>query len=344
MSSSRRQFLVSSAILLSAGSLSSVSNIASAQPLRFLLEKQHSPKLDANQRFRLTRATLDVLDTHYSGMTLQFWAKPYEQIDFEKRITNIVYWIDQAIQTHQGLHAVDPVWVISQIMAESLFCEFAISNSLAAGICQFMPNTAAKSYDMLIAGGSPKHFRAPYVKTDLADSFGEYQRLIKERTQYKKGSRQYQSFNLNKALEWLAEGKFGMEQALQQIERNKKIAQYNEKIKQARQNYVTFIEANIDALGKRDIFNETEFFVNFDERFTYKKPILAMVHMLANALRVRGGNILSAAAAYNAGLSRTWTNEALYTQYGKLPNFAETSTYLSRIVANYEEIANRYYV
>ncbi|MBV1919399.1 MAG: hypothetical protein KUG73_01855, partial [Pseudomonadales bacterium] len=84
------------------------------------------------------------------------------------------------------------------------------------------------------------------------------------------------------------------------------------------------------------------FFVAFDERFTYKKPIFAMVHMLANALRVRNGNMLAAAAAYNAGLSRTWTDEVLYTQYGQLPNYSETNRYLSRIIANYEEISRRF--
>ena len=68
-----------------------------------------------------------------------------------------------------------------------------------------------------------------------------------------------------------------------------------------------------------------------------------MVHMLANALRVRNGNVLAASAAYNAGLRRTWTNETIYNQYGFIPNIEETSIYVSRIVANYEEISRRFY-
>ncbi|MCG8312746.1 MAG: transglycosylase SLT domain-containing protein [Pseudomonadales bacterium] len=316
---------------------------AFAQPLDFLLEKGSSAKMTKDDRFRLTKAVISVLETHYQGMTLQFWEQPFEKIDFEKRLSNIIYWIDLAIQQHKQLHPVDPVWVVSQIMAESLFCELAISRSLAAGICQFMPATATKSYQMLIAGADTRHGKPPYLKTEHADALSEYNQLIRERNQYRQQTRGNVTFDLKQALNWLAEGKFGMEEALKQIERNDKIAEFNKQINQAKDNYVDYIETNITELGKRDIFNHTDFFVNFDERFTYKKPIQAMVHMLANALRVRNGNILAAAAAYNAGLSRTWTNEALYTSYGTLPNYAETSQYLSRIVANYEEIANYYY-
>lgn len=333
----RRHFL--QALLI--GSVSA--NTALAQPLRFLLEKQDHTPLAANDRFRLTHAVLDTLQAHYGSMTLQFWEQPFEAIDFEKRITNIVYWVDQAIREHATLHPLDPAWVMSQIMAESLFCEFAISSSLAAGICQFMPSTATRDYSMVIAGSVPAHHRPPYVKPELAGALDKYNALIRERSTYRKESKDQVNFDLDTALAWLAEGKFGMKEAQEQINRNQQIDAINTEIRKARADYLAFIEANITQLGKRDIFANTDFFVGFDERLTYRKPISAMVHMLANALRVRNGNILSAAAAYNAGLSRTWTNEALYTRYGTLPNFAETSTYLSRIVANYEEIANRFY-
>ena len=333
----QRRWFIKAALIAPA-----IATPAYGQPLQFLLEHQQSP-LSNHKRFKLTQAVLDVLDTHYSGMSLQFWDMPFEKIDFEKRITNIVYWIDIAIQKHKNLHDLDPVWVLSQIMAESLFCEFALSRSLAAGICQFMPSTARKSYNMIIAGSVEAHHKSPYLKPHLANSLNEYRQLVSDRNKYRKATQQDATFNLNTALEWLAEGKSGMQEATRQIQRNHQIESFSQKIRTTKDNYIDYLETNITELGKRDIFLETDFFVKFDERFTYRKPIDAMVHMLANALRVRGGNILSAAAAYNAGLSRTWTNEALYTNYGTLPNFAETSQYLSRIVANYEEIANRYY-
>lgn len=317
--------------------------MAFGQPLNFLLEKSHKGVLDNEGRYRLTRATLETLEAHYKGATLQIWNKPFEQIDFEKRLTNIVYWVNQSVQEHQKLHVVEPVWVISQIMAESLFNEFAISNTLAAGICQFMPKTASRDYGMLIAGSKPEHSRPPYLRTEYANALEEYRELAKLRRQYRHANKGQEKITLDLALQWLAEGKEASLRASEQLERNNKIDEIGQQISDAKTNYRTYIETNIYEVGNGDLFNNTSFFAGFDERFTYRKPINAMVHMLANALRVRGGNILSAAAAYNAGLSRTWTNEALYSQYGKLPNFAETSQYLSRIVANYEEISNRFY-
>ena len=315
---------------------------SSQASLGFLADMNTSVGLTPAERFKLTKAVLDVLQTYYSGMTLQFWNKPFEAIDFEKRITNIVYWVDLAVKQSDAVYHVDPVWVMSQIMAESLFCELAISKSMAAGICQLMPNTATRDFNMVIAGNQKTHYLPPYIKLELANSFSEYQRRLKDKSAYRKSTKADAAFNLDKALRWLAEGKEGRNFAKLQLNRGDVLRDFDQKIKQAKTDYVTFINANIDELGQRDIFNNPSFFVAFDERFTYKKPIFAMVHMLSNALRVRSGNILTAAAAYNAGLSRTWTGEVLYTQYGQLPNYSETNRYLSRIIANYEEISQRF--
>jgi len=337
-STTRRQF-ISQAVALS--SLALPMSVQSST-LDFLADKKSEKGLSSSERFKLTRSVLDVLETYYKGITLQFWNLPFEKIDFEKRIINIVYWVDQAIRQNKGEYYVDPAWVMSQIMAESLFCELAISKSLAAGICQIMPNTATLDFNMVIAGSKKSHYMPPYQRLELADSLSEYKRRVKEKSSYRKSTKTDATFNLNKALQWLAEGKSGQEKALLQQNRNEVLRDYDKKIKLAKEGYVTYINANIDALGHRDIFGKQSFFVKFDERFTYKKPIFAMVDMLANALRVRNGNMLAAAAAYNAGLSRTWTNEVLYTQYGQLPNYSETSRYLSRIIANYEEISLRF--
>ena len=62
---------------------------------------------------------------------------------------------------------------------------------------------------------------------------------------------------------------------------------------------------------------------------------------LAENLRARGGNLLAATAAYNAGLSRTYTSRSGYEPYGQMPPFRETVAYLSRIVVNHHEIARR---
>lgn len=313
-----------------------------SQPLQFLMPKSDSPGLKGDEKFRLTQAVLRTLETHFGKLTLQFWNQPFSQIDFEKRLTNIVYWVDRAVREHESLYPVDPVWVMAQIMAESLFCEFAISPSLAAGICQFMPATA-KGYKLIIGGSLPEHRQPPYRRPDLADSLERYNQLIFDRERYRKDTRGDAFFDTDKALQWLAEGKDGRDKALRQQQRDARLVEFSNEIRQARNDYQDYLEINITELGKRDIFGNSQFFQAFDERFTYKKPIHAMVHMLANSLRVRNGNMLAAAAAYNAGLSRTYTREALYNAYGTLPNFSETSAYLGRIIANYEEIAQRFH-
>ena len=294
------------------------------------------------QRFKLVRSVLDVLETYYSGMTLQFWNQPFDKIDFEKRITNIVYWVNVAISQIESKYVVDPVWVMAQIMAESLSYELAVSKSMAAGICQIMPVTAVKEHNMVIAGSKISHHQAPYLKPELAASLSRYRQLLKEKNTFSRNSKAKASFNLDKALHWLAEEKSGKQQAQDQLQRIKTLREYDKKIDSVKKDYLDYITTNIEVLGGRNIFENEKFFIGFDERFSYKKPIFAMVSMLANALRVRSGNILTAAAAYNAGLSRTWTNEVLYTQYGQLPNFDETSRYISRVIANYEEISKRF--
>ncbi len=335
----RRNFLQTLAMV----GLSATSASLLARPLSFLIEKNDAMPLSANQKHKLARAILDFLEHHYKGMTLQFWSVPFEKIDFEKRITNIIYWVDLAIQEQKSLYPVDAVWVMSQIMAESLFCELAISPSLAAGICQFMPSTATNSYQMTVAGSLEQHKAPPYVVTELADSLTQYRILVQERNQYRRDTRHLARFTLEESLQLLAEGKAVQKEAQAQLERDAHLKAMFKRIEVARDNYITYIETNSRELGNDDIFGKAEFYMNFDERLTYKKPIFAMVHMLANALRVRNGNILTAAAAYNAGLKRTWTNEIIYTNYGMLPGIEETARYLSRIVANYEEIGRRYF-
>jgi hypothetical protein len=138
------------------------------------------------------------------------------------------------------------------------------------------------------------------------------------------------------------EGKQAPKEAQIQVDYLAELGLLNDSIRQAKNDYHDYIQTNITELGKRDLFGQPDFFNRFDQRFTYQKPIFAMVKMLANALRVRNGNILAASAAYNAGLSKTWTRQPVYKRYGLIPAYEETSRYVSKVVANYEEISLRY--
>lgn len=344
----RRHFLIASTgVALTANSFNALgqnsASIEHSASLNFLIDRHTTFELSDNDRVKLERAVFDFLQTHYANMTLQFWRQPFEQIDFENRLTNIIYWVNKAVAHYRTLYPVDPIWVLSQIKAESLFCEFALSRSLAAGICQFMPYTARAGHQMIVAGDLPEHHLAPYKKTDLANSLQQYDDLIKERRTFIKNNRSAKTFNLDNALKLIAKGQDAAKEAQAQLDYQEALSDFNRRISQAKEQYIDYLETNITELGKRDLFGHTAFFNQFDERFTYKKPIFAMVKMLANALRVRNGNILSASAAYNAGLSRTWTSEPIYTEYGLLPAYEETSTYISKIIANYEEISIRFH-
>lgn len=346
----RRAFIgLSSGVALSAASLptfgkSTIAQDQQSHNLNFLIDRKHSFVLSNNERGRLEHAVLNFLETHYAGMSLQVWGMPYEQIDFSKRLKNIIFWINKAVKHHESLYPVDPIWVLSQIKAESLFCEFALSPALAAGICQLMPYTARAGHQMIVAGDLPEHHMAPYKKPELANALIHYNTLVKQRRAFIKKNRSANYFDLNTALDYLKTGKKATQEAQKQLDYMAELAVMDSQIKEAREQYVDYIETNIRELGKQDLFGQTDFFLKFDERFTYRKPIFAMVKMLANALRVRNGNVLAAAAAYNAGLSRTWTSQPVYTDYGLIPAYDETSLYVSKVVANYEEIAKRYHL
>jgi len=183
---------------------------------------------------------------------------------------------------------------------------------------------------------------APYKKPELANSLNNYNALLKAKSNFIKDNKSAKFFDFDKALEFLSLNKLGSKEAQKQIDYLSELKDINQNIKLAKHDYHNYIQANITELGKRDLFAESDFFNQFDQRFTYQKPIFAMVKMLANALRVRNGNILAASAAYNAGLSRTWTKQPIYKRYGVIPAFEETSRYVSKVLANYEEISQRY--
>lgn len=343
----RRTFLTRTGTLYVMGAgaatlLHPTAAMALPKSLQFLQENTATKPLSANQKQKLLNAVLEILHTHYGKGTLSIWNLPLKDIDFEKRLTNIIYWIDKARIEHRDIHYVDPIWILAQIMAESLFCEFAVSRALAGGICQFMPKTA-RSYDMLVAGDKQAHHRAPYLKHELANSLNDYYALIKQRSNYRKSTKSHYYFDLDIALNYLSKGKDGKSKAFKQQQRDADIKQLTQKIIKAKSDYVDYVEANIRDLGQNDLFANADFFKGFDERFTYKKPLMSMVHMMASGLKARNGNILAATSAYNAGLSRTRAYGSQYSPYGRVPGISETSLYVSRILVNYEQMAAIYY-
>lgn len=319
-------------------------SLSYSSPINVMLPPHYTPPGDsASGRAyaqRLERATLEALRTHYAGQTVPIWNRPFESIDFEKRIRNIIYWLMRAVNEASAIYPVDPAWVMAQIMHESYFYEFAVSNSLAVGICQFV-NRTANEYDMLCAGDSPAHAAAPFQRPELAMRQQDYEARRRDRRHFVAANQAISDISIDSIMAQLRAGEL---QALQERagaygRYQEQLRAIEEQIRQARNDYMLFLRTNLEG---RDIFNDTDlqFILQFDERVTYKKPVLGMVKMLARSLRVRSGNIIAAASAYNAGLSRTIA-DGLYRPYGKIPSFEETVTYISRVLVLHHELVKR---
>ncbi len=314
-----------------------------ATSVRVIVPKDFSPPLDKGYLYLLRKATLSYIEEKYRERRLPLWRKKSNEIDLEKRLVNIVYWVEKAVRENLEIYPVDPAWVLAQIMAESYFFEFAISSSLAVGICQFIAPTA-KSYDIVYAGSKPEHARGGYQLPELVGRLKAYYQIREARKGYRRGKRRKDGFSIEEALESMSTKckPADRKRAIRQLAYLKRVQDFTKRIDNCRMDYQKYLEANIQRNGKyKDLFKEVNFFVKFDERFTYRKPIFAMVAMLAKGLRARSGNILASAAGYNAGLSRTAFDEEPYDSYGKIPAINETATYLSRILVNHHEINKR---
>ncbi|OQX02047.1 MAG: hypothetical protein BWK80_58725 [Desulfobacteraceae bacterium IS3] len=347
LNSSKRNFLKTAAFsaLLQMSGIRGVyaEKSGTASPIHVIIPKEYEPPVEPADQQGLTQAVLLYISDCYRGKKLPVWGRPFEDVNLEKRITNIVYWIASGIKEHRNIYPIDPAWVVAQIMAESFFYEFAISKSLAVGLCQFILPTA-REYGILCAGDRPEHGKAPYSNPESAGKAEEYYRLKKELQDCKENDAPENMLTIESALKIIAKGDCSTqkEYAGKHLNYLNRLHESDQKILTARDQYRTYLQQNIIAESgqEKDIFKDTDFFREFDERFTYKKPISAMVQMLAKGLKSKNGNILASAAGYNAGLSRT-EDSGPYKPYGKIPAISETATYLSHVLVNHYEIIKR---
>ncbi|WP_461210104.1 transglycosylase SLT domain-containing protein [Desulfocurvus sp. DL9XJH121] len=314
-------------------------------PINVMVPRTWSPPLDGKQgrllQARLGRAILEAVRANYKGRTLPVWKQRYGSMDLEKRVTNICLWIVRSVRAHHDVYPVDPVWVAAQIMTESFFYEFAVSRALAVGICQFIPATAAE-YGMTCGGTRPEHSSAPYALPQWAREVDNY---YQRRADWKKAMRRRNKV-AGDATEYLREalsaGRAGeaAPRAGDWLAADAEAQGLDDQVKESRSRYRRYLRENFKG---RSIFDDKDvrFFKAFDERVLYKRPVDAMVLMLARFLRARNGNILSAAAGYHCGLGNTREDGDVYGRYGRIPGFDSTVSYVSRILVNHHEIALR---
>lgn len=312
-------------------------------PVNIIIPKDYDPLKEFSARdaqYKLSRAILEVLQANFGNQTMPVWGKYFREIDLEKRVNNIIYWVLKAVETSRKIYPVDIVWILAQIMKESYYCEFAVSRSLAVGVCQFIQPTA-KAHHMLCAGEKPEHSSPAYKLPEFAGEAGRYYRLRSERNSYRSRSKPSREFTLEESLQIISAGNSGnySREAGQYLSYLERLKKYDDQMQQAQDNYKSYLAANTEG---KDIFNDNdlEFILNFDERLTYKKPVYGMVEIIAKGLRARNGNILAATSGYNAGLSNT-IDEGMYQPYGKIPAIEESATYVSHVLINHYEISRR---
>jgi soluble lytic murein transglycosylase-like protein len=314
-------------------------------PIRVIYSRSASFPLEGEAGkdyvLRLARATHAFVADNYAGRRLPEWGKPFEAVDLERRIANIAYWAVDGARRAVEVYPVDPAWVMGQIMAESFFYEFSVSPAFAVGVCQFIAPTA-RDYGMITAGDLPEHARPPYKKPELAGQVllyystrDRWKQLVRSRKDNFPGEDEM----LLVALRTLVAGG-KMARAKDYLAALDREGELSRQVKDARAKFKDYIVSNLEG---RDIFKQedVDYLRRFDERATYSKPIRAMALMLARHLKARNGNILAAAAGYNAGLGATAEDSRVYGPYGRIPNFEETVAYVSRLFVNHHEILRR---
>ncbi len=325
--------------LLAGGGSAAAAEAGRDGDIRIILPRSNPIRLPKDFDRRLARATLEYLESQFRGKNLPVWRRPFESVDLEPRLASIARCIVAAVEEHRASYYVDPVWVIAQMMAESYFYEYAISSSLALGICQFIQPTALE-YGLRCAGEAPAHAAAPYAQPEAAGDGRRFYALRDEKRRYKE-ERQAQLLELETLVAALAAGEIEpwRTKAQQHLALRQALEAYDARIDEARASFRGYLEANVQG---RSLFDPQDlaFISGFDERFTHQKPISAMVKMLAWALDNRNGNILAAAAGYNAGLGRT-KDDGFFGDYGRIPAIEQTTLYLSHIVVNHHEIGRR---
>lgn len=349
MQTTRRSFIqqCGSGFLLSAVSSAALGQQGNcpglSKPVNVILPKDYPfasmAAKDPSYEYRLKNAVLKVIADHYRGKMLPVWGKNYDEVELDKRIANITYWVLRSARDYESIYSLDPAWLLAQIMAESFFYEFAVSPALAVGICQITQPTA-EDYSLLCAGSDDAHARPPYKLPELADKGRLYYELRRQRRQFYR-NKPAQLLSLEDALAELVTDKRSAHPAvvIEQLQYMRELKELDQQRYAARDAFRSYLKANAQ---DRDIFDDADvaFLLRFDQRFTYRAPIAVMTKIMVRALRARNGNILAATAGYNAGLGNTRAS-GLYAPYGRIPEFGETITYISKVLINYQEISRQ---
>jgi soluble lytic murein transglycosylase-like protein len=341
----RREFLKYGGIF--AAGLSGAPRAAEPQTgqpakLQFLVPSDYRPPAPDNRAYRssLVRATLEYIEYFADGENIAQWNRPFERIEFEKRLDRMVSVLTQALAT-VAKHPVDPAWLLAQIFKESRFYEFAISSALAFGPCQFVMSTA-NHYGLGCAGNRAATMPESGIleQADLVELVDRYEEAGRRLREFRRNGRRFQGIRVADVFKRLLDGDPGVQTlAGEYLEFEKQEESLKLDISEIRTRYV---ESVLERVRDRDIFNPADlrFLETFDQRFTYRS-LTAMVAYMGDELHKFNGNVVAATASYNAGRSAAMDRKHPFLLYGRIPAIEETSLYVSRIMNSYSEISRR---
>lgn len=300
-----------------------------SRPLRFQLDGGWQPDLSPAAASALSRALLAFLhDSHPPGMTLSMWTRNPRQMPFlPAHLERVVDAVFTGVRANLGTWPVDPLLVLSLVYNESRFNPVAVSPAGAAGMAQFMPDTALE-----------------YGLDPVAET-GRWERL---RTQRQLDREQRNAAVAAFRQRWGVPA-FTADAALAralELRDWELLADYRR---------VAGLRGEADALRQdylralREAFASADFFdggaarlAALDARTGYA-ALGAAASYIARQLRQNSGMATSAVAAYNAGPARVRVSspESILYPVGDIPPLPETVRYVQRILAVYSAVAAR---
>jgi len=297
------------------------------QPLRFQLARDFQPALTPAAASRLVSAVLAFLErSHPPGMTLSMWTQNPRDMPFlPAHLEQVVEQLFAGIAANREVWPVDPVLVLSLIYNESRFNPVAVSPAGAAGIGQFMPDTALE-YGLTPLAEAPLWER--FRTARQADRQARNERIRRYRERW-----QVAAFSADAAISRALELR-----DLAVLEQFREIAALRGEAETVRRNYVQTLREGFTAV---DYFKGgREQLAEVDGRTQYA-AVAATVTYIARQLRQNDGMATSAVAAYNAGPAsvRVQSRESILYPVGDIPPIPETVRYVQRILAVYSAIS-----
>lgn len=297
--------------------------------LRFQLRPDYRPDVSVKAQQRLTRATLGFLhDAHPQNMTLALWNKnPRDLPHLGRHIAATVRAVYVGVEIQLPKQPVDPVLIISLLYNESRFSPVAISPSGAAGMAQFMPNTAME-YGL-----------NPIAQMELWQRYRDVRTVERARR-----SQQRDEFLKQFGLHDFSTAAV-IEHTLE-TENLDALAAYQQLVAVEKPEHKA-LEDYIAAL--REEFSQHDFFADgeqslgrLDARVGYG-AIAAAVEYIARRLIENSGMTSSAISAYNAGPASVQDRnpQSVLYGYGDLPANPETVRYLQRVMVVYSKLRDR---